>query len=122
MIGEINIWLNGEPMITFDDFLKVEIHTGTVLSARLNEKARKPAYVLEVDFGDVLGVKVTSAQLTDRYSPDDLPGRQVIAVTNFPPLRVAGVKSEVLVLGAVDDGGVTLLTPDSLVANGLRIA
>ena len=110
------------PMITFDDFLKVEIHTGTVLSARLNEKARKPAYVLEVDFGDELGTKTTSAQLTDRYAPEDLPGRQVIAVTNFPPLRVAGVKSEVLVLGAVDDGGVTLLAPDSQVANGLRIA
>ena len=122
MIGEINIWLNGEPMITFDDFLKVEIHTGTVLSARLNEKARKPAYVLEVDFGDALGVKTTSAQLTDRYTPDDLPGKQVVAVTNFPPLRVAGVKSEVLVLGAVDDGGVTLLAPDSPVANGLRVA
>ena len=75
MIGETNIWLNGEPMITFDDFLKVEIHTGTVLSARLNEKARKPAYVLKVDFGEALGVKTTSAQLTDRYSPDDLPGR-----------------------------------------------
>ena len=122
MIGEINIWLNGEPMITFDDFLKVEIHTGTVLSARVNEKARKPAYVLEVDFGDALGVKTTSAQLTDRYTPDDLPGKQVVAVTNFPPLRVAGVKSEVLVLGAVDDGGVTLLAPDSPVANGLRVA
>ena len=108
--------------IPFDDFLKVEIHTGTVLSARLNEKARKPAYVLEVDFGDTLGVKTTSAQLTDRYSPDDIPGRQVIAVTNFPPLRVAGVKSEVLILGAVDGDGVTLLTPDSPVANGLRIA
>ena len=109
-------------MITFDDFLKVEIHTGTVLSARLNEKARKPAYVLEVDFGDELGTKTTSAQLTDRYAPEDLPGRQVIAVTNFPPLRVAGVKSEVLVLGAVDGGGVTLLAPESQVANGLRIA
>ena len=109
-------------MISLQDFLKIEIHTGTVLSARLNEKSRKPAYVLEVDFGPDLGVKTTSAQITDHYSTDELPGRHVVAVTNFPPMRIAGVKSEVLVLGAVTEDGVVLLTPDDPVANGLRIA
>lgn len=108
--------------IEFEDFLKVEIHTGTVLSAKLNEKARKPAYVMEVDFGEGLGVKTTSAQITEFYDVDSLPGKQVVAVTNFPPLRVAGVKSEVLVLGAVTENGVVLLSPDQDVVNGIRIS
>lgn len=88
--------------ITFDDFLKVEIHTGTITGAMLNEKAHKPAFVLTIDFGD-LGMKTSSAQLTENYTPDDLVGKQIVAVTNFPPKRIAGVKSEVLVLGAVSD-------------------
>ena len=108
--------------IEFADFLKVSIQAGTIVGARLNEKARKPAYVMEIDFGETLGVRTTSAQLTDHYSVDDLPGMQIVAVTNFPPLRVAGVRSEVLVLGVVDDDGVVLLKPDRPVKNGLSVA
>ena len=108
--------------IEFDDFLKVSIHTGTILSAKLNEKARKPAYIMQVDFGEELGVKTTSAQITDHYEINQLTGMQIVAVTNFPPLRVAGIKSEVLVLGAVTDSGVVLLKTDQAVGNGIRIA
>ena len=107
--------------ITFDDFLRVDLRVGTVRSAALNPKARVPAYVLEIDFGP-LGMRTSSAQLTERYAADDLVGRQVIAVLNFPPKRVAGVKSEVLVLGAVDDAaGTTLLTLTHPVNDGTRV-
>ena len=108
--------------IEFDDFLKVSIHTGTILSAELNKKARKPAFVMDVDFGEELGVKKTSAQITDFYDAEKLIGRQIVAITNFAPLRVAGVKSEVLVLGVVTAEGVVLLGPDQPVINGLKIA
>ena len=108
--------------IEFSDFLRVDIRTGTVLSARLNEKARNPAYVMEVDFGPELGVKTTSAQLTRVYEAESLPGRQVVAVTNFPPLRVAGIKSEVLVLGVETEDGVVLLQTEQPVSNGIRIS
>jgi tRNA-binding protein len=108
--------------IDVEDFLKVSIHTGTVLSAALNPKARKPAFVMEVDFGAEIGHKITSAQITENYQSDELIGRQVIAITNFPPLRVAGIKSEVLVLGVLAPGGVVLLQPDREVGNGQRIA
>lgn len=107
--------------IEFADFLKVDIRVGTVLSARLNEKARHPAYILELDMGE-LGLKMSSAQVTQHYSPEELIGRQVLAVVNFPPKRVAGVKSEVLVLAAVDEAkGTILIRPDSPVANGTRL-
>lgn len=98
------------------------MHVGTILSAKPNARASKPAYILEVDFGGDLGIKITSAQITDFYNCDDLPGIQVVAVTNFPPLRVAGVKSEVLVLGTVTEEGVILLRPDRPVQNGMNIA
>ena len=108
--------------ISFDDFLKVEIRTGTVLEARLNEKARKPAYVLTLDFGPC-GIKTSSAQLTKHYQPEDLVGMQVVAVLNFPAKRIAGVKSEVLILGAMSDADeVVLLTPTQTVENGVRVA
>jgi|TARA_B110000116_G_C16550411_1_gene452860 tRNA-binding protein len=108
--------------ISFDDFLKVEIRTGTVLEARLNEKARKPAYVLTLDFGPC-GIKTSSAQLTKHYQPEDLVGMQVVAVLNFPAKRIAGVKSEVLILGAMSDADdVVLLTPTQTVGNGVRVA
>ena len=108
--------------ISFDDFLKVEIRTGTVLEARLNEKARKPAYVLTLDFGPC-GIKTSSAQLTKHYQPEDLVGIQVVAVLNFPAKRIAGVKSEVLILGAMSDADdVVLLTPTQTVENGVRVA
>lgn len=105
-----------------DDFLKVEMHVGTVISAEPNRKSRKPAWVMEIDFGGDMGIRKTSAQVTDLYAQDALPGMQVVAVTNFAPLRVGGVKSEVLVLGVVEEAGVVLLTPDRKVRNGLRIA
>ena len=108
--------------ISFDDFLKVEIRTGTVLEARLNEKARKPAYLLPLDFGPC-GIKTSSAQLTKHYQPEDLVGMQVVAVLNFPAKRIAGVKSEVLILGAMSDADdVVLLTPTQTVENGVRVA
>jgi tRNA-binding protein len=108
--------------ISFDDFLKVEIRTGTVLEARLNEKARKPAYVLTLDFGPC-GIKTSSAQLTKHYQLEDLVGVQVVAVLNFPAKRIAGVKSEVLILGAMSDADdVVLLTPTQTVGNGVRVA
>ena len=109
-------------MLSMADFLKVEveIHIGTILSARSNAKARKPAYVPEVDCGPELGVKTTSAQLTDRCTLDELPGRQRPAVTNSPPLRVAGLKSEALAPGAAAEDGAVRLSPDRTVANGRR--
>ena len=109
-------------IIDFEHFLQVEIRTGTVLEAELNPKARVPSYRLRIDFGP-RGVKTSSAQITDNYRPEDLVGKQVVAVLNFAPKRVAGVKSEVLVLGAVSDGhGVVLLEPTFAVGNGARIA
>jgi len=112
----------GAEMIGFDDFLRVDIRTGTILAAELNPKARVPAYRLEIDFGD-LGTRTSSAQITRNYTAEELVGRQVVAVMNFPPKRVAGVKSEVLVLGAVsEEQDVVLLHPSLKVENGARIA
>ena len=109
--------------IGFEDFQKVEINIGTIVEASLNEKARNPAYVLRIDFGEKLGVKTTSAQLTENYHPQDLVGKQVSAVMNFPPMRVAGVKSEVLVLaGVCGENGTVLLHPSKAVENGTHVA
>ncbi|MGB1289002.1 MAG: tRNA-binding protein [Aggregatilineales bacterium] len=113
---------NEQTTISFDDFMKVEIHTGTIISAVINEKARNPAYIMEIDFGE-MGIKTSSAQLTVNYQPEDLIGKQIVAVTNFPVKRIAGVKSEVLVLGAVsDDDSVVLLEPSFKTGNGVRIS
>lgn len=109
-------------MIEFSDFEKVEMRVGTVIHASPNEKARKPAYVLRIDFG-AYGVKTSSAQLTGHYTPDGLIGKQVIAVMNFAPRLIAGVKSEVLVLAAVSEAdGTVLLHPTFAVQNGVRIS
>ena len=97
--------------ISFDDFLKVDIRVGTILEASLNETARKPAYKLRVDFGPDLGTKTSSAQLVDNYTPDELVGRQVAAVLNFPPRQVAKVMSEILVLGFPDEVHGAILQP-----------
>jgi tRNA-binding protein len=113
-----------EPVATidFEHFLGVEIRTGTIVEATLNPKARIPAYVLRIDFAQH-GVKTSSAQITANYTPQDLLGKQVVAVLNFEPKRIAGVKSEVLVLGAVSaDRGVVLLEPSFAVENGARVA
>ena len=108
--------------ITFDDFLAVDIRVGRILTAEPNAKARKPAYVLTIDFGAEFGIKTSSAQLTVHYHANELVGRQVIAVMNFEPKRVAGVRSEVLVLGVPDeDGAVVLLEPTREVPLGGRL-
>ena len=108
--------------INYEDFRKVDIRVGTVLSVKNNEKAHQPALVLEVDFGGNIGVKSSSAKITHYYNSDNLVGKQIIAVCNFPTKNIAGVESEVLVLGAMEkDGKVVLVHPSKKVANGLEI-
>jgi len=109
--------------ITFEDYSKVEIKVGTVLSVKKNEKARKPSLVVEVDFGESIGVKKSSAQITHYYNEQNLVGKQIIGVCNFPKKNIAGVVSEVLILGAIEsDGKVVLIHPSQKVENGLEIA
>lgn len=109
-------------MATIDDFMRLDVRIGTVVKAEAFTEARKPAIKLEVDFGE-LGIKQSSAQITKRYDPKELVGRQVTAVVNFPPMRVAGYKSEVLVLGGVpEDGDVVLLRPDETLPNGTKVS
>lgn len=108
--------------ITFDDFLKVDIRVGTVVQAEPFPEARKPAIKLWVDFGDELGVKKSSAQITAHYTTESLIGRQVMAVVNFPPRQIGPMKSEILVLGLSDpEGRIVLLRPDQDVPNGGRM-
>jgi tRNA-binding protein len=108
--------------IGYQDFEKVDIRIGTVVSARPNDAARKPAYVLEVDFGPEIGVRKSSAQLTELYPIAQLIGRQVAAVVNFPPKQIAKAVSEVLVLGFPDEQGrVVLIGVDRPVPNGGRL-
>ena len=109
--------------ITYDDFKKVQIKLGTVLSVEKNEKARKPSLVVKVDFGKDIGIKQSSAQITHYYSKDNLVGKQVIGVCNFPKKNIAGVVSEVLILGAIEkDGKVVLVHTSQKADNGLDIA
>jgi len=109
--------------ITYDDFKKVQIKLGTVLSVEKNEKARKPSLVVKVDFGKDVGIKQSSAQITHYYSKDNLVGKQVIGVCNFPKKNIAGVVSEALILGAIEkDGKVVLVHPSQKAENGLDIA
>lgn len=108
--------------IGYDDFAKVDVRIGTVLSAASNVAARAPAYVLEIDFGQALGRKKASAQVTELYAPEQLVGRQVAAVVNFPPKQIARMISEVLVLGFPDaDGRVVLIGVDHPVPDGARM-
>lgn len=107
--------------ISWDDFQKVDMRVGTVLKVEVFEKAKKPAYKLEIDFGS-LGIKKTSAQITDVYNCKELVGKQVIAVVNFPPKQIADLMSEVLVLGILQDSGVILLEPGKKAPNGAKIA
>lgn len=108
--------------IGFDQFLAVDIRIGTVLSAEPFPEARKPAFKLVIDFGPAIGVKKSSAQITDRYRIEDLPGRQVAAVVNFPPRQIGKFMSEVLTLGFGDEAGaVILFAPDHAVPNGARL-
>ncbi len=111
-----------ERQIQYPDFEAVEMRVGTIVEAMDFPEARKPAYKLIIDFGPEIGTKKSSAQITDHYKPEHLPGKQVVAVVNFPPRQIGPFISECLVLGAVDtDGKVVLLIADQLVGNGLRI-
>ena len=108
--------------IGFDDFLRVDIRIGTIVAAEPFPEARKPAFKLKIDFGRAIGVKKSSAQIVDRYALDELPGRQVAAVVNFPPRQIGKFMSEVLTLGFEDaDGSVILFAPDRVVPNGSRL-
>ena len=109
--------------ITYDIFDKVDIRIGTVLSVRKNVKARKPSLIIEVDFGNEIGIKQSSAQITHYYNVESLKGKQVIGICNFPEKNIAGTKSEFLVLGAIEeDGKVVLVHPSQPTKNGLKIA
>jgi len=108
-------------MATFDDFLKLDIRVGTVISAEIFKKAKKPAYQLKIDFGQEIGVKKSSAQITEQYNCEDLIGKQILAVVNFPPRQIADFMSEVLVLGTYSEGGVVLIKPDKPVKNGDKL-
>lgn len=110
-------------MLSYSDFEKIEMRVGTILEVKVFEKAHKPAYQLRIDFGD-FGIKKSSAQITEKYpNPEILVGKQIIAVTNFPPKQIANFMSECLILGVIgDESGVTLLTTDKPVQNGLLIS
>ena len=112
-----------KPQITYDVYEKLDIRLGTVLSVKKNEKARKPSLVVEVNFGKEIGIKNSSAQITHYYNSENLVGKQVIGVCNFPEKNIAGIKSQFLLLGSIDeDGKVTLLHPSQKAENGLPIA
>ena len=108
--------------ISFDDFLKVDIRAGTVIQAMPFPEARKPAYKLQIDFGGEIGIKRSSAQVTIHYRHEELVGRQVLAVVNFPPRQIGPFMSEVLTLGLADaNGDIVLLKPERKVADGARM-
>lgn len=109
-------------MATFDDFLKLDLRVGTIISAEFFAKAKVPAIRLEIDFGSEIGIKSSSAQITKRYTAEDIIGNQIVGVVNFPPRRIAGFNSEVLVLGGLpEQGDVVLLKPDFNIPNGTQI-
>ena len=109
--------------ITYDVVDKVDIRVGTVVSVKINKKARKPSLVIEVDFGEEIGIKQSSAQITNYYNEENLKGKQVIGICNFPEKNIAGVVSQVLILGSIDkEGKVILVHPSQDSENGLPIA
>lgn len=109
-----------ENTATINDFIKLDIRVGTIIEAKVFEKAKRPAYQLLIDFGN-LGIKKSSAQITDKYTTESLIGKQILAVTNFPPRQIADFMSEVLVLGTYSEGGVILITPDKPAQNGDKL-
>ena len=109
--------------ITYDDFDKIDIRVGTVISVKKNEKARKPSLVIKVDFGKDIGIKQSSAQITHYYNEENLKGKQVVGICNFPEKNIAGIVSQVLILGSIDkEGKVILLHPSQESENGLPVA
>ena len=109
--------------ISYDDFDKIDIRVGTVISVKKNEKARKPSLVVKVDFGNKIGVKQSSAQITHYYNEEKLKGKQIIAICNFPEKNIAGIISQVLILGSIDkEGKVILVHPSQESENGLPVA
>lgn len=108
--------------ITWPDFSKIDMRVGTIIEIKDFPEARKPAYQVQVDFGKEIGIRKTSAQITQRYSKDELLGKQIIAVINFPKKQIANFMSECLILGAVDGSDVILLRPEAEVDNGLKIS
>ena len=108
-------------MATFDDFMKLDIRVGTIKEVEFFEKAKKKAYKLVIDFGDEVGIKKSSAQITDYYQEQDLIGKQILGIVNFPPKQIADFISEVLVLGVYTDNGVVLITPDQVVKEGSKL-
>lgn len=111
-----------KPIIGFDDFEKLDIRIGTIVSAKPLEKARNPAYILEIDFGEEVGIRKSSAQITDLYSIDDLTGKQVMAVVNFAEKQIGKLMSQCLVLGLKTELGVVLLTAERSVVNGVEVS
>lgn len=108
--------------LTWQDFARVDMRVGTIIEVSDFPEARKPAYQLKIDFGEEIGVRKTSAQITKRYSKDDLLGKQTIAVVNFPKKQIANFMSECLLMGAVDGDEVTIIQPEANVPNGLRVS
>jgi len=108
-------------MVNFEDFLKLDIRVGTITEATFFEGAKKPAYKLKIDFGNDIGIKKSSAQITKLYKEKELIGKQILAVVNFPPRQIADFMSEVLVLGTYSDEGVILITPDKNAKNGDKL-
>jgi tRNA-binding protein len=109
-------------IIGWNDFSKIDMRVGTIIEIKDFPEARKPAYQLHIDFGKKIGVKKTSAQITQRYTKEELLGRQIVAVVNFPKKQIANFMSECLILGAVDGSDVILLHPEAEVDNGLKIS
>ncbi len=108
-------------MATIDDFDKLDIRVGTIIDAKVFEKAKKPAYQLKINFGEEIGIKQSSAQITQVYKVEDLINKQILAVVNFPPRKIADFSSEVLVLGTYSEEGVVLIKPDHDVKNGDKL-
>lgn len=108
--------------LTWQDFVKVDMRVGTIIEVSDFPEARKPAYQLKIDFGEEIGVRKTSAQITKRYTREELLGKQTIAVVNFPKKQIANFMSECLLLGAVNSDEVTIIQPEANVPNGLRVS